>query len=495
MLGVVSVNEVSSPLPRAFNDAPRHVYLGWGARLTRRHLSSGLILAFVDVLTVQIALALAALVFARVSGVGWTFHAWTPLLAVGVVIALLFLNAEIGLYDTVGRNQIERFRLRILGVTLMPWPVLAILTISGGNAFPEAAVLMLAWALLLPLGFFAEAGALHFLLRFGAWGETAALFGSESTTARLAAYLTEHPELGLRPIGQGPQQPAGAQKTSATARRATVSDVGRLADTPRIAVVALSAEMPAVDASRLPFGRVIVVPDVSGLPALWLSPCGLGEVCGFAFSNRIETMAGHWIKRLFDLCVAVLLLILALPVIGVLALLIKLLSPGPAFYTQQRVGLRGTPIEILKLRSMHVDAERRLQKLLEDDAESIREWNSYMKLARDPRILPIIGHFMRRTSLDELPQLWNVVRGDLSLVGPRPFPAYHVSRFDPAFQALRERVKPGLTGLWQVTERSNADLRRQEAIDTFYIRNWSLWLDFYIVMRTLPALISTRGAR
>jgi lipopolysaccharide/colanic/teichoic acid biosynthesis glycosyltransferase len=182
------------------------------------------------------------------------------------------------------------------------------------------------------------------------------------------------------------------------------------------------------------------------------------------------------------------------PLLGVCALWIRKASAGSPFYTQEREGRDGTTLRILKLRTMFHNADEMLEAHLAGDAEAREEWDRFCKLKRDPRILPGVGHFLRRTSLDELPQLWNVLKGEMSLVGPRPFPAYHNARFDPEFLQVRTQVRPGLTGLWQVSARSDGDLEVQQSLDGYYIRNWSLWLDVYILARTVRAVVAPRGS-
>ena len=167
---------------------------------------------------------------------------------------------------------------------------------------------------------------------------------------------------------------------------------------------------------------------------------------------------------------------------------------APVFFYQSRMGRAGRPIKVAKIRTMRRDAEQRLEDCLNANPSLRDEWLRSHKLRDDPRLIPGVGRLFRRFSVDELPQLWSVMAGDMSLVGPRPFPDYHLAKFTPAFLELRQRVRPGITGLWQVTVRSNGGLEDQEAYDSYYIRNWSIWFDFYILARTVMAVATGRGA-
>lgn len=200
------------------------------------------------------------------------------------------------------------------------------------------------------------------------------------------------------------------------------------------------------------------------------------------------------LKRSADFGVSLIAGVLALPFLAASAAAVWLVDRGPVFYSQKRIGQGGRIINVLKIRTMYVDAEQRLEERLREDPVARSEWERFFKLRDDPRVLGLVGRFLRRTSLDELRQIWNIFRGDMSLVGPRPFPAYHLDCFDEPFSQKRQSCRPGLTGLWQVSARSNGDLEVQRALDLSYITNRSFWLDLYILLVTVPAVLKGTGA-
>ena len=198
------------------------------------------------------------------------------------------------------------------------------------------------------------------------------------------------------------------------------------------------------------------------------------------------------VSRILDVCVAVTMLIVLLPVMLVIPIGILISDPGPIFFAQKRVGKNGRIIKCLKFRTMCVDADEKLKKLLATSPRLREEWKEKQKLDRDPRITRF-GQFLRQSSLDELPQLFAIVMGDMSLVGPRPIIEAEIPRYG-RFITSYLSVKPGLTGLWQVTGRNNTTYRRRVATDVFYVRSKSLWLDLKILLATIPAVLTGRGS-
>lgn len=196
-------------------------------------------------------------------------------------------------------------------------------------------------------------------------------------------------------------------------------------------------------------------------------------------------------KRTADLALALAGGVLLMPLLVAIAVAIKCASRGPVFYGQVRLGRSGRHFRMWKFRTMVPDAERRLDECLLANPELHEEWTSEYKLKDDPRVIPWIGRVLRNSGLDELPQLWNVLLGEMSLVGPRPLPQYHLDQFDEEFRLLRAAMAPGITGQWQVCSRNchTADMFRK--LDTYYVRNWSIWLDLLILSRT-PWVVFSR---
>jgi Undecaprenyl-phosphate galactose phosphotransferase WbaP len=265
----------------------------------------------------------------------------------------------------------------------------------------------------------------------------------------------------------------------------------------RTAVVAMPGVgrerlIPIVEAQSRSFQRIIVVPDLFGLSGSEMDPRDVQGVLALELRKNLLYRRNLIAKRAVDLALLIISLPISVPAETLMAVAVWLDGGGPVFFRQDRIGKGGRGFKAWKFRTMVPGAEEVLRKALAQDPALQAEWQASQKLRRDPR-LTRVGRFLRRTSMDELPQLWNVLRGEMSLVGPRPIVHEEITRYGEGFD-LYCQVPPGLTGLWQVSGRSDTTYQERVWLDTHYVRNWSIWLDLVILVRTVWVVVAGIGA-
>jgi undecaprenyl-phosphate galactose phosphotransferase len=241
--------------------------------------------------------------------------------------------------------------------------------------------------------------------------------------------------------------------------------------------------------------NILFVPDIFGIAVVgtYLQHFFHEEAFAFEMKNNLLRPFNIILKKCFDMFSSMVLLPLLFFPMMVLFVLIHLDSKGPAIFFQERVGKKGRKFRCFKFRTMYADAEERLAAVLENDPARKHEWMSFWKLKDDPRITRI-GKFLRKTSLDELPQILNVLKGEMSLVGPRPVTEDEINEYYKEAADICYSVLPGITGLWQVSGRNNTSYDYRIALDSWYVRNWNLWLDIVILFRTVRIVIKREGA-
>jgi Undecaprenyl-phosphate galactose phosphotransferase WbaP len=406
-----------------------------------------------------------------------------------------------GLYPGVGMTSVEQLRriFRIVSLIYLLLGTAALLS-RGTSHFSRGVFICagLSSICLLPLG---RVITCRLFSSRDWWGAPVVILGAGETAKLVIKGLRAHPMIGFKPIACLDDDTSKHGECEGVPVVGPLSSAYDLAQCYRIRHTIIA--MPGITRQRLlsllevwsrAFPNIILIPDLFGVSSLWVSARDLNGILGLEIKNNLLIPLNRWIKRGIDVSVSAIGLLLSLPVILICALWVRAVSPGRAFYFQAREGFGDQIIRICKIRTMYPDSDRILDDYLKCNPAANTEWKHHFKLKNDPRVLPIIGHFLRCTSLDELPQLWNVFIGEMSLVGPRPFPSYHTERFDPEFRALRRKVVPGLTGLWQISSRSDGDLTIQKQLDSYYIRNWSIWLDIYILGCTAEAVIKGDGA-
>jgi Undecaprenyl-phosphate galactose phosphotransferase WbaP len=332
------------------------------------------------------------------------------------------------------------------------------------------------------------------------WGIPVVVLGAGRTGTLVIDLLRSRPWMGLKPVAMLDDDPG---KIGGAVRGLTVTGPVE-AQLPGLAAAGVRhgiLAMPGLPAERLTplldrlgdhLRHVHIAPALPGSPELIAEAREFAGTLVLEVRQNLLQPSARLAKRLLDLAGAAVFILLFCWLLAGLALAVRLSSRGPVFYGQVRVGRDRRPFRAWKFRSMVADADAILAGYLAAHPELQAEWDRDRKLKNDPRVT-WIGRILRRTSLDELPQLWNVLRGEMSLVGPRPIVEDEVPRYGERFP-LYAKVRPGMTGMWQVSGRSDTSYAERVAFDCYYVRTWSPWLDLVLMARTVRVVLAGKGA-
>jgi len=461
-------------------------------------------LAFTDAVTLLGSCAIALFL--------WTFVRDDLYLSnyVGLIpLVLVFLAVYFftGLYSDVGINPVEELRLLTIATSVT---FLGLATLSFWFRSAEAysrASFILGWLfslVLIPSG--------RELLRSVAtkvhwWGEPVAIIGFGDRGAKFLEFLQKNPRLGFNPVVliNGLAQSRGKHKQYSknyplmmvNARELVNENYGKYLKGIQTAIV-IQHDIPGnflhsiLQDYGFRFSNLILISNTHQFASLWVIPLDIGGVLGLRVRQNLMSWWQKTIKRTLDLTFIAITSPLLLPIFGLISLVVWASSSGGIFYSQKRIGQGGKTIRIWKFRTMVKNADEVLERHLEQSPKLKKEWDKNHKLKGDPRVTRV-GRFLRKSSLDELPQVWNILRGEMSLVGPRPIIDAEVRHYGDKYKVYLQ-VKPGITGLWQVSGRNNLNYATRVRLDEYYVRNWSVWFDLHIIARTPWTIITGTGA-
>lgn len=445
------------------------------------------ILCLGDTLTLLFVSALVLLVRTLFGGVELGQYAW---MALFILVLMPVIGFLFGLYQTLPLPPYRELRSLVLSASMV-FALLLLSLFAGKSSMTYSRLALLgAWG----LSCLALPGWRYLARRWWGrrrwWGAPLIIFDRSRRGRAFWHYLKRNPQHGLLPcdiMDLPDDREQLAARLSACAQRH-----------PDAIALVLHDGTHDVDGGYLSlvsryFGKTLVVPRFdAGMQHFWLTPCDLGLHTGLLVKQNLRSRWRRRLKRLLDLGICLpLAVILLLPGLCI-ALAIRLDSPGSAIYRQRRIGQGGREIRICKFRTMMADADAALARFLEERPELRAEWERDHKLRQDPRITRV-GAFLRKTSLDELPQLINVLVGDMSLVGPRPIVESERKKYGHVYENYC-RVRPGVTGLWQVSGRNNTTYEERVALDNYYVTNWSVWMDLWILGKTPFVVLTGYGA-
>ncbi|MBN2500210.1 MAG: undecaprenyl-phosphate galactose phosphotransferase WbaP [Anaerolineales bacterium] len=405
------------------------------------------------------------------------------------------------LYPGSGYGPVEELRLLSVLTSVVILSMAAVTFWARNAEAYSRLTFAITWVL--SLGFVPLGRALTRMLmeKKDAWGIPAIVVGFDEQGSWIVDLLSQNPKFGWKPVAVI----GDAQNGSNCADCIPYFSWKELDASHQLPVfpgvdtaIVIMSEVPdeilngIVENPKTGYEHLILIPNPQQIVSLGVTTCDLGGMLGLNVRRNLLNRGDQLIKRLVDLALTISGVLVISPLLLFIATLIKLESRGKVFFGHERLGRDGDKFTAWKFRTMVADADAALEHYLAKNPELRAEWEENRKLKNDPRITRI-GKFLRKTSLDELPQIWNVLKGEMSLVGPRPIVEEEVPYYGSRFKLLTF-VPPGITGLWQVSGRTDTSYDTRVRLDEYYVRNWSIWLDVSILMRTIWVVFRGEGA-
>ncbi|MBO5607361.1 MAG: undecaprenyl-phosphate galactose phosphotransferase WbaP [Treponema sp.] len=452
---------------------------------------SGTALMIVDAAMIMLSIGAGFFVINLVNNDWINFRSFITYSIYLPVILIVFYAAS--LYPGIllaPQEEVKRFSLcsffSFLGIAVS-------INVEGSDQrFPIALALVVSWpfaTLLLPVG---REVAKHIFAHFDWWGVPAVLFSKGTSAKVIADRLIRRPYYGYSPalIISDMENPPEDYLGVPIFERS--DELDSLIKKLNIKVAILCDYNHQIEKLQTNYRYIVRVPKRQNSINMSLHMRDFGGILGFSSTNYLTKKSPLFLKRLIDVAICLAVAPVLLPIVLIIALAIKLDSPGPVFYGHTRVGRNRKPIKCWKFRSMGTDSQEQLKHILATDPVRAAEWEKDRKFTDDPRVTKV-GRILRKTSLDELPQLWNIFTGEMSFVGPRPVTEPELVKYgDYADYVLT--VKPGLSGMWQISGRSDTGYEERITLDTYYIQNWSIWLDIWIIIKTVWVVFRGKGA-
>lgn len=454
-------------------------------------------------LTALVACYLLA-IWIRLSVMGY-FHIENYVILAPLMVLFVAGYAMSGLYPGIGINPIEEFRKFTVTSSIVMVSLTALTFMTQSGLAYSRSLFVLLWALIvciMPVN--------RFLMRklglvLHIWGEPVALLGFGPQGKKILKYLLHNPSYGIHPViivdgidEEAKPDGSAEERLQRISTESLLNHPRMLADADIQTVILAPTEIPEalsramVDEQKFGIKHLILISSLNWIGGSAVTVHDMSGLLGLEVEHNLLRKRERFFKKVFDFLLMIIGGVIGFPIMGVCALLIRLDSPGPIFYKHKRVGVGGKDLYVWKFRTMIENAEEVLEQYFVENPSLRREWERTRKLKNDPRVTRF-GRLLRKSSLDELPQLINILRGEMSFVGPRPIVRDEIKYFDKSF-SLYTQVLPGLSGLWQISGRSDTGYDERVSLDEYYIRHWSIWMDIFILFNTFGAVIRSRGA-